>query len=217
MKGTEQNGQTDAGVLRWAGHLLSSDDLRRHLNGHRALIVPTRAIITPLASDELRSRGVRILREEPKSSQAKPGTAKVGVAQEKPDGMVQAALKALEREGLHFASLQGCPGPTCDWAKALAECVARGDCHTSVIFCADPGLVCCVANKLAGLRAAAVSSVSQAARAMLTVGANLLAVEMPGRTFFEVRQIMRNLATSPTACPAGVACTLKELETHAHR
>jgi hypothetical protein len=56
-----------------------------------------------------------------------------------------------------------------------------------------------------------------AARATLSLAANLLAVEMPGRTFFEVRQILRTLIAAPGACPGGVACTLRELDGHAHR
>jgi hypothetical protein len=85
------------------------------------------------------------------------------------------------------------------------------------LFCADPGLACCVANKLPGLRAVAVTTVAQAARATLALAANLLVVEMPGRTFFEVRQILRTLSGSTTSCPDGVACTLRELDGHAHR
>jgi hypothetical protein len=42
-------------------------------------------------------------------------------------------------------------------------------------------------------------------------------VEMPGRTFFEVRQILRTLLGNGTTCPDGVACTLRELDGHAHR
>jgi hypothetical protein len=75
-----------------------------------------------------------------------------------------------------------------------------------------------VANKVAGLRAVTAVTVGQAARATRTLGANLIAVEMPGRTFFEVRQILRTLCTSALpACPDGVACTLQELDGHAHR
>ena len=78
--------------------------------------------------------------------------------------------------------------------------------------------MCCVANKVPGLRAVAVTTVSQAARATLTLGANLVAVEMPSRTFFEMRQILGALCriTEPV-CPPGVACTLQELDGHAHR
>ena len=41
---------------------------------------------------------------------------------------------------------------------------------------------------------------------------------VPGRTFFEVRQILRICCSvAAPACPPGLACTLKELEGHAHR
>ena len=77
--------------------------------------------------------------------------------------------------------------------------------------------MCCVANKVPGLRAAAVTTVGQAARATRTLGANLLAVEMPGRTYFEVRQILRAVCANAAACPGGVAETLTELDGFAHR
>ena len=98
----------------------------------------------------------------------------------------------------------------------MAECVARGDCCGGVVFCQDTSLICCVANKLPGLRAAPVSTIAQAARATLTLGANLLAVEAPGRTYFELRQMVRLLCASG-ACPDGPAATLRELDGHAHR
>jgi ribose 5-phosphate isomerase RpiB len=84
------------------------------------------------------------------------------------------------------------------------------------VFCADPALVCCVANKVRGVRAAAVATASQAARARKSLAANLLAVEMPGRTLHELRQIVRT-AVARAACPAEVAKVLEELDGHAHR
>jgi ribose 5-phosphate isomerase RpiB len=142
-----------------------------------------------------------------------------GFAQERPHPTVQNAIKALERDGVAIVELQANGEPSCArWARAVADCIARGDCQGGVVFCEDPGLVCCVSNKLAGVRAAAVVTVAQAARATLSLGANLLAVEMPGRTFFEVRQIFRILcAGGQPVCPPGVACTLEELDGNAHR
>ena len=138
-----------------------------------------------------------------------------GVAQDRPYPMVEFVLRILAREQAPVRQL-ACHGAECDWARAIAECVARGECCGGVVFCEDPGLTCCVANKVPGLRAVAVTTVAQAARATRTLGANLLAVEMPGRTFFEVRQILRTLGTAANACPPGVACTLEELDGHAH-
>src|SRR5260370_7330217 len=113
-----------------------------------------------------------------------------GVAQDRPYPMVQTALQALARETAPLRELPApCVGPECGWARAVAECVGRGDCCGGVVFCEDPGLVCCVANKVPGLRAAAVVTIAQAARATRPLGANLLALEMPAPPVFAVRQI----------------------------
>jgi hypothetical protein len=141
-----------------------------------------------------------------------------GCGTDRPHVMVECAVRALRREGLTIRDLAAPRDLPCRWARAVAECVAAGECAGGVVFCEDPGLVCCVANKVPGLRAVPVTTVGQAARATLTLAANLLAVEMPGRTFFEVRQILRTLYVAQAgACPDGVACTLRELDGHAHR
>jgi hypothetical protein len=207
----------DSDVLRWAGRVLTADDLRRSLNGHREIMLPARSVITPLAEEQLRTNGILVRRQE---VEARPQPkVRWGYAQDRPHPAIPTVVQALGREGLVFKALAG-SGDTspCRWARALAESVGRGDCAGGVVFCRDPGLVCCVGNKVSGLRAVAVATVAQAARATLTLGANLLAVEMPGRTFFELRQILRILAAAPgPVCPAGVACTLSELDGHAHR
>jgi hypothetical protein len=206
------NGQ----VLLWPKRVLSADDVTRNLNGHRELVLSPRAVVTPLAAEHLRSNGVRVSRkaEEPKPANG----ATWGYGQERPFPVVQTAVQALDREGVALKELPAQEGLVCRWAKALAECVGRGECQGGVIFCTDPGLICCVANNVAGLRAVPVTTVSQAARATLSLGANLLAVELPGRTFFEVRQILRTVcACDGPACPSPVAETLKELDGHAHR
>jgi hypothetical protein len=206
-----------AHVLRWPGRVLAAEDLRRNLNGHRELVLEPRAVVTPLAAEELRTNGVRVTRRAPEPQPAP--RAVWSYTQERPSPLVRSAVQALERDGISLGELPaGGEGEACRWAKAVAECVARGECQGGVIFCQDPGLVCCVANKVAGLRAVMAVSVAQAARAALTLGANFIAVEMPGPTFFEVRQILRTLCSCDRhACPDGVACTLQELDGHAHR
>jgi hypothetical protein len=147
------------------------------------------------------------------------GAAKVvGYAQDRAYAWVAPAVLTLRREQLALTELSGhCSGAPCVWARVLGECVVRGDCAAGVVFCEDAGLVACVMNKLPGLRAVPVTTVGQASRATLTLAANVLVVEMPGRTFFEVRQIVRELCVSCLPCPAVVANTLQELTGHAHR
>lgn len=208
----------DGRVLRWPERVVTAVALERRLNGHHELVLPASAILTPAAADHLRGRGVRISRQAPEVASAAPA-ATWGYSQDRLYPLVGSAVRSLDREGLSWKDLTHCDRQSpCRWARAVAECVARGECQGGVVFCEDPGLVCCVANKVAGLRAVTANTIGAAARATLTLGANLLIVEMPGRTFFEVRQILRILCQlGRPVCQPGVACTLTELDGHAHR
>jgi hypothetical protein len=215
--GKQPTATADGRAFRWPGRVLSLADLQHSLNGHRELVLAPGTVITPLAAEELRTNGITITRSSPEKPTAPRQTW--GYAEERPHPLVRSAVQALVREGVALKELSP-PGEAepCRWARAVAECVGRGECHGGVVFCQDVGLVCCVANKVAGLRAIAVVTVQQAARATLSLGANFVAVELPGRTFFEVRQILRSLCVGgEPACPSGVACTLRELDGHAHR
>jgi hypothetical protein len=132
----------------------------------------------------------------------------------KPTTMLDIALRSYRNQPLR---LPDCQGETCTWVRDLAACLADGECRVAVLFCADPCLACCVANKVPGVRAAAVDSVSQAMRALRNVGANLLVVEMAGRTYYECRELLRLCQEQASACPPGLACVLQELDGHAHR
>ena len=211
------NGDTTDAVLSWPKKVLSADDLRHHLTSQREIALRPRAIITPLAADELKARGVRIRWEDAKP-QANTPAGRWGYAQERPDAAVDAAIKALERDGIALVALDVAAKTPLAWAQTMAELVARTEDLGGVAFSSDPGLVCCVANKLAGVRAASVATPAQAERARKTIAANLFAIESAGRTFFEIRQIVRAIAGgSPVCCPADLANAFKELEGHAHR
>jgi hypothetical protein len=140
-----------------------------------------------------------------------------GVAVEgRPSVMLQVALQASARNGSPPAALPACDGEHCAWVREVAECLKSGRCRTAVLFCQDAGVACCVANKVPGVRAVAVWTVAQASRALAGLGANLLVVEMAGRTYFECRELLR-LCCAGATCPPGLACVLQELDGHAHR
>jgi len=132
----------------------------------------------------------------------------------KPTTMLEIALRSCRPQPRR---LPECQGETCVWVRDLAACLEAGECRAAVLFCADPDLACCVANKVPGVRAAAVASVSQAMRALRNVGANLLVVEMAGRTYYECRELLRLCQEHASTCPPGLACVLQELDGHAHR
>jgi len=131
--------------------------------------------------------------------------------------MLQAALRSVQRNGSHAETLPVCRGESCSWSRDVAACLKDGTCRIAIVFCADPGLICCVANKVPGVRAVAVWTIPQAHRALDVLGANLLAVEMGGRTYYECKELLCLCRDHSCSCPPGVACVLQELDGHAHR
>ncbi|MBX9677224.1 MAG: RpiB/LacA/LacB family sugar-phosphate isomerase [Gemmataceae bacterium] len=211
------NGSSDqrSATLCWPGKVLSEDDLRRHLSSQREILLAPTTIVTPLAIDFLRARKIAVRRDVVKTVEAEPVQAGTwGWADEASSGIVAAAVQALIREGVHLTALSKITDPIA-WSRETANAIEAERIAGAVAFCGDPELVVCVANKMSGIRAAAVTGVRQATRVRQKLGANLLAVEMPGRTVFEVRQILKQAVGGQ--CPEPLARVLQELDGHAHR
>ncbi|MBI3822501.1 MAG: hypothetical protein HY289_07455 [Planctomycetes bacterium] len=198
------------GVLCWPKKLLSADDLRRHLTSQGELLLLPRTIITPLAADELKAKGVRVRFETAKAQETISAKGAWFVAQEKSDALIAAAVKSVERDGIVLTGLEFTT------ARKIAEALVAKKAGV-VVFCSDPATVCCIANKIAGVRAAAVGNMMQTSKAKKNLGANLFAIEMPGPTFFELRQMLRTIVAIVPSCSECVAKTLQELDGHAHR
>src|ERR1035441_9123810 len=105
-------------VLCWPKRLLSADDLRRHLTSQRELSLLPRTVVTPLAADELRAKGVRITWQVPQAKEAAPTKAAWIYAQEKPDVMIGAAIRALQHDGVALTPLE-ISGPPATWLQAI--------------------------------------------------------------------------------------------------
>src|SRR6185312_952989 len=129
--------------------VLSLADVRHSVNGYGEVRLDSAAVVTPLAEEELRGNGVRVVREMP----ALPAAAKTwGHGRDRGHPLVNSAVQALGSEGIALREWAECEGLLCRWTRAIAECVAAGECAGGVLFCTDPGLACCVANKVPGLR-----------------------------------------------------------------
>jgi hypothetical protein len=211
--------KSDAGVWHWTGKVFSADELRQW-QGQRELRLSASAIVTPLALDELKTRGVRITRGESSSGERTTGNGaahKWAYWLDAPNAIIEAALRALAKENLALQplELEATLGP--GWFRSMENVIRTRLVGGAVIFTRDAALVCLAANRLPGLRAVAVTSAADVKRVLASVGANVLAVDPMGRSYFEVRQILRTTATMKATCPADVAGLLQELEGHAHR
>jgi ribose 5-phosphate isomerase RpiB len=217
------------GVLLWSGRIVTAEGLQQFLNGERQLIVSSRTVITPSALDHLKSKGVKVVREdqnsEPQAKEERVTKSFWGYMTERPDPVVSNVVQALKRDGLDLREILMTPRETsatrtnqeyeslaCGLARQAADIVAGGECRRVVVFCLDPGLTCCIANKVKGIRAVAMGSANQAQRSVKGLGANVLALELGKATFFEMRQILKSACSGSTSCSQVVAEVIQELE-----
>jgi hypothetical protein len=184
----------------WNHPVLTAKDVNGWLSTRARILVPTNTIITPLAHEELRRQQVVIEQYDPEPTTWSGWM----VGMDRPYPMVLSALRSLRQQGVgcrELPLLGTSPREALTWLIQDLDC---GGCCGAVLFSHDPALLCCLANRNESFRACPVGSIQHAARALDTCGANLLAVEMPHRTYFEIRQVL-TLATQVTpVCPPGL-------------
>jgi ribose 5-phosphate isomerase RpiB len=221
--GQDRQASGTDGALRWSGRVVTADGLRQSLNGERELVVSPRTVITPLAADHLKANGVRVVREEevakPPAGHKEKSNGGWGYVLERPFPLAGNVVQSLERAGVNLQELSiprqsegECKTLACSLARHAAQAVSRGDSLGAIVFCLDPLLICCVANKVKGIRAAALASVAQAKQVVKGMGVNFVALEIGKKTFFELRQMLLSVCGSPRVCHEAVAGILKELE-----
>ncbi len=213
--GVTPEGQSS--VLTWTSRVLTEADFRRAWQGESTVEIARNTIVTPLAREHLRDRGVALTwRAEAVSKKATTGWS---VAVEGQDSRALSVLRALASEGRAQNLIEG-PGKTIrsQWYRSLAETVRDSNARGMLVFSADPAVCVCIAAKVEGVRPAQAITPAQTAKVLITLGCNLVALETTGRTFYELRQITRIVCDSgkPEA-PPEVAAVLKEQDGRAHR
>jgi hypothetical protein len=204
-------------VLAWTAQVLTEADLRRVWNGEQTIELGRRTVVTPLARERLRECGVAMTWRPDK--EAKTTSNGWGLAVESNDVRALSVIRACGGEGRNLTLFEGPEKKTrSQWYGSLAEKVSSASIRGLLVFCSDAAVCVCVAAKAPGVRPAMAVSAARAARVLITLGCNFMAIETTGRTFFELRQIVQTICDSgkPEA-PPEVAAVLKELDGRAHR
>jgi hypothetical protein len=221
VNGQPDPASADRSKLDWNGRVLSAEDVRSRLNGRPEIVLRPDTIITPSASDELKRNGIRIVRRRPDVDRPKAGGW--AYAQDRNYPLVSSVAQVVKREGLDLEPVQ-IVSPVdnqvlaCRWARALAETVQDGRYRGVLAFCEAAGMVCCVANKVRGVRAIVAGGMTPHSKVTAALAANFIGIDVLGRTFFELKQLVRLICgTAQPACSGELAEVIGELESHAHR
>jgi hypothetical protein len=178
--------------------VVTLESIAGRLTGAKQLMVPPGALVTPSVRDELRRKGVVLVR----------GTATAGVRKEPPRVLLvvgrtrqdpAAAVQMLTGEGIDVQTeTSDCMIASTD---KLAAAVAAGQ-ALGLLWTRRTAAGLCLANRHAGVRAVLATAVQATAAAVSAVGANVLVVDPTAGTAYEKNQILRDFCLGGIrSCP----------------
>ncbi|MCD6334991.1 MAG: ribose 5-phosphate isomerase B [Candidatus Latescibacteria bacterium] len=167
--------------------LTEADVLRAAAQEVREIVVPPGLIVTPLARDALKEKGIALV----PSSSVRQGESERGTTEGNSDGsgtialgadhggyeMKEAIKRGLQEEGRtvrDFGAFSSESVDYPDFALKVAEAVADGTCHTGIMVDGTGFASAMVANKVPGILAATCWDLFTVRLAREHVGANVL-------------------------------------------
>lgn len=178
-------------TLNLSENVITADLLAETSVGKSVVEVSSQAIVTPSARDWLKQNRIELTRRP---------DAETSTNNQKPDWLlvVQTTGAAVEIV-LDDAGRSGAPGSlresasdAASAAKLAIAAVERGG--KCVVFSAEPEIVACLANRNEKVRAAVVADAAAVDRVKSGLDGNAFVVDPTGRSFFELRNLLRRIA-----------------------
>jgi ribose 5-phosphate isomerase RpiB len=168
--------------------VVTLESIAGRLQGAKQLTVPPGALVTPAVCDELRRKGVALVRGSMAATVRKGPhcvVLVVGPARHDPATVVQ----TLADEGIDVQTeTSDCMIASTD---KLAAAVATGQ-ALGLLWTRHTAVGLCLANRHAGVRAVLANGVTATAAAVAAVGANVLVVDPAVGTAYEKKQLLRD-------------------------
>ncbi|MHB1037196.1 MAG: hypothetical protein ACYC35_24565 [Pirellulales bacterium] len=188
-----------AGELELSDRVLTLAGLDRLPNGIRRVSVPRGTVVTPAAADQLRRRNVELTYQASAAGQPAAGLRLLlAVAETACDPA--ALVSALGRDGIQVERIAA--GSLAGAVGELTGKVRAGG-ALGMVITGQSAAALCLANRIAGIRAALGADAAAVAQAVGQVGANLLVVDPSGISFFQLKQIVGEFCRGGLRdCPA---------------
>ncbi len=168
------------------------------------------ALLTPAARDWLKEHHLPITWEDGGQGQADRTLAVVMDA-----GLpeMRAIRAMLERGGglaevIEPAGRSGMAAAT----RRLCGRISRREVARGIVFAVDGATAVCIANKHNGIRAALGVSVPAVEEACRELGLNMLIIEYPRQTTYQMKQMIDRLLAGPTAARPETSATIEAIE-----
>jgi len=101
--------------------------------------------------------------------------------------------------------------------RQLCGMIRREEVAKGVVFAQDGPVPVCIANKFAGVRAALGTNAATVEEACRELGINVLVIEYPTQTPYQIKEMIARLMAAPTAARKEVAAVIADIEQGAGR
>jgi hypothetical protein len=179
--------------------VITADVLQERLQAGQVLRIGSKSILTPTARDWLRERKIRWQRAGRHSAPAAGGSIRRQLLIATVTPAVRTLREALPRElpGWKHELL----GRPIELANAAVRAISTAEADLVVAISDAADVVVCRANRNSTVRAAAPTSAEHLRLLAEHLGPNVLVINPRGRTFVELRNLLRGCAALPAPRP----------------
>lgn len=199
------------GDLTLSERVVTLSVLEGRLDDTRRVVVDSRAIVTPAASDELRERNIELARDNAEPRRARPSAATAST----PTSLVIAS--ADRTQATAAATAVGAKATIVSTTNAISlvgefcRPVSASNDARGVLLTEQPMAAHCLANRHRHIRAASVVDQATVFEAASTIGANVFIVDTRCVRGLQVNQIVEAVLTSEIErCPAELRNALEQ-------
>ena len=169
--------------------------LQDSVRNTKAVRVGANALLTPAAKDWLNSRNI-VLSRNPVTGGSTAKAGKTVIRRRVLVSTVTPAVKSLQAtlEREHSGWGQELIGRALEAVETAVRLLSTAEAELLLVFSDQADVIACYANRSVKVRAIVATSADQLVGVAKRVGANLLAVDPTGRSFIELRNLLRTAA-----------------------
>lgn len=194
--------ETQPGPVEVLATVITADLLEKSVRPGQTVRVARRSIITPSARDWLNSKRVVWSRQDRSAEVATTGAARAKwqVLLQTVTPTVKALQDGIRRlaDGWKIELV----GQPIEAAALATSLVSTAECDGVVIFTDHAELIACKANRHDRVRAAVIDNAKQWEHVTRTLGANVVCISPIGKSFIELRNLLRDCGGTKPRPPA---------------
>ncbi len=182
--------------------IITADVLDQSVRAGQTLRIGRNSILTPSARDWLNSKRISWSRQDKSSATTSASRARWQVILQTVTPTVRSLQDGLRRlaDGWKVEIV----GQPLEAAVLATSLVSTAECDGVVIFTEQAELIACKANRNERVRAAVMQNPKQWEHVVRSLGANVVCISPIGRTFIELRNLLRDCAVTRPRPPAGL-------------